>query len=648
MSSERFFVSDGLVLDREDACARLNGEELRLGAKALCILEALMSEPGRLVTKERLFEFAWPGQAVSDSVLTTAIKELRQAIGDKARQPEWIETAHGRGYRFLRDVSPSASDPGRKRLPEPADTETPPSPGRLDTRLRLALAGLAATVLAVVLIATATLRQPPAPETQQVSVQTQSVVVLPFEALDEEAERLARGLNAEILTTLTRTPDIQVAGSSVVNRVLDAGANADAEGRAAGFGHILQGVVRTDEQRIRVTTRLTDTATGRDIWSNRFDHPADDVIALQEDVAFQIARALDSVMDPQRLRAMAQIGTRSVEAYRAYRDGVELMTRAVTNSNPSLMDEARASYEEALRLDPNFARAHWRSAYMEFMTANTIYTSGGSGAWGEDARLKYIGHVEAAINAAPNETDRLLYRAAREVADLNYRQSVRLLERYLDERPRDTDVWYNILEHARIAERHDILERAILQLIELSKQGGYYPVIGSNYMDQNPELALLYARESMEHAPDYTALQFQAHRAFLIAGHQDEARNLLARMEAGQLPEPVRIGARIRQLCADGEAEEARNLARQLLANEQMPVVVRWSSAVTAGLEEDGYALLEPLDHAGNLLPLSQFLIYSEFDASRFAALSAALARAGIERDHTQRPVYACATSEDG
>ena len=254
MSSERFFVSDGLVLDREDACARLNGEELRLGAKALCILEALMSEPGRLVTKERLFEFAWPGQAVSDSVLTTAIKELRQAIGDKARQPEWIETAHGRGYRFLRDVSPSASDPGRKRLPEPADTETPPSPGRLDTRLRLALAGLAATVLAVVLIATATLRQPPAPETQQVSVQTQSVVVLPFEALDEEAERLARGLNAEILTTLTRTPDIQVAGSSVVNRVLDAGANADAEGRAAGFGHILQGVVRTDEQRIRVTT----------------------------------------------------------------------------------------------------------------------------------------------------------------------------------------------------------------------------------------------------------------------------------------------------------------------------------------------------------------------------------------------------------
>lgn len=148
MSSERFFISDALVLDREDGAARLDGQPLRLGVKAIAVLEALMSQPGRLLSKEKLFELAWPDQAVSDSVLTTAIKELRQALHDNARQPEWIATEHGRGYRFLKDVVPSATDPGFKLTPPPTSGSVEPA-DKKRRRWPLVITALALVGLAV-------------------------------------------------------------------------------------------------------------------------------------------------------------------------------------------------------------------------------------------------------------------------------------------------------------------------------------------------------------------------------------------------------------------------------------------------------------------------------------------------------------------
>lgn len=642
MGRERFLISAALVLDREEGCARLDGRPLRLGAKAIAVLDALMSEPGRLLPKERLFDLAWPDQAVSDSVLTTAIKEVRQALNDNARQPEWIATEHGRGYRYLQDVTPSAVDPGLRALPaSPAPGEAPAKVTALQWPLVLAALGVL-VIIAGLMVGSLVSSDREAGASQD-SVQTKSVIVLPFETFDDEiAHILARGLNEEILTTLTRTPDIQVAGASIVRRVLESGADGDNAGKAAGFGHILHGVVRISDDRIRVTVRLTQTQSGLEIWSNRFDHSTDDVIALQEDIAVQIVRALDSVMDPDRLRAMAQIGTRSVEAYQAYRAGKDLVADAVTTSNPDLMRKARESYARAVAADPEFARAHWEFAYMELMTANTIYSDPASQAWGDDARERYIDHVEAAIRAAPNDTDRLLYRAAREVADLRYRESVRLLERYLAERPRDMDIWYNLLEQARIAQRDDLVDTAIRQLLKLGRQRGFYPVIGSNYMDHDAELALQYAEDGMKAMPDYTALQFQAHRAFLIASRPEEARKLLTRIQTGRLPVSVRLGAEIRQLCAEGQTDQAQDLARELLDNESVPIVAKWSSALTAGLTDEAYELLIPLERSENLLPLSQFLIYSEFDAGRFPELVAAMARADIDRGSPIRPIYSC------
>src|SRR5205814_3898371 len=97
-------VAGETVLDQADERVLSRGKPVRLGGKAFLLLKTLMERPLVLVTKDDLFEAAWPDLAVSESVLTTAVKEIRKAIGDNARAPRIIETVHGRGYRFLLNV----------------------------------------------------------------------------------------------------------------------------------------------------------------------------------------------------------------------------------------------------------------------------------------------------------------------------------------------------------------------------------------------------------------------------------------------------------------------------------------------------------------------------------------------------------------
>ena len=102
---------DQFVLDMADA--RLIGPNgpIRVGNKALGVLQALISAEGRLLTKDALFETVWDGTIVSESALTSVIRELRRALHDDDRPPRLIESVYGRGYRLLAAVAPAAPCP---------------------------------------------------------------------------------------------------------------------------------------------------------------------------------------------------------------------------------------------------------------------------------------------------------------------------------------------------------------------------------------------------------------------------------------------------------------------------------------------------------------------------------------------------------
>ncbi len=105
MRNARYFVFEPFRLDVLDERLWECEKSVRLGHKAFAVLECLVGQPGQLVTKDDLLATAWPDTAVSEAVLTTAMRELRRALGDQARVPRFIETVHGRGYRFIAPVA---------------------------------------------------------------------------------------------------------------------------------------------------------------------------------------------------------------------------------------------------------------------------------------------------------------------------------------------------------------------------------------------------------------------------------------------------------------------------------------------------------------------------------------------------------------
>jgi DNA-binding winged helix-turn-helix (wHTH) protein len=101
----RFSVTFGpFRLDCRDRRLRRGEDPVPLRPKTFAVLEHLVARPGYLVSKEQLLEAVWPGTAISDTVLKVCVRELRAALGDTARSPRYIETAHRMGYRFIAGV----------------------------------------------------------------------------------------------------------------------------------------------------------------------------------------------------------------------------------------------------------------------------------------------------------------------------------------------------------------------------------------------------------------------------------------------------------------------------------------------------------------------------------------------------------------
>lgn len=108
-SQAHSYMFEAFRLDVVDERLWEGDKSIRLGHKALAVLERLVRQPGQLVTKNDLLSKVWPDIAVSESVLTTAMRELRRALGDQARLPHYIETVHGRGYRFIAQVAETSA-----------------------------------------------------------------------------------------------------------------------------------------------------------------------------------------------------------------------------------------------------------------------------------------------------------------------------------------------------------------------------------------------------------------------------------------------------------------------------------------------------------------------------------------------------------
>ena len=329
-----------------------NGDEVHLEPKAMEVLLLLAARAGQVISREEILATLWSGSVVGDDTLTQAVIKLRKALGDDSRSPAYIETISKRGYRLVAQVDVEQGDAAPKPTRAPATQVRATRPRRL---IWIVVPALLAVLLVV---STRYLMEPVTPALELptppvVAAEAfgglPTITVLPFEPLGEKApDYLASGIAADLATDLARLGELRV-----IRAPLAAGASGTTSTRTVAR-YAVSGSVQRSPERIKINVWLLDTTSGRQLWSERYERPLRDLIAIQEEIVGQLVRALPVHVSEAERRRLASHHTRNLEAY-------DLFLRAYAahlTHQPEGNSRARALYLQAVGLDPTFARAY--------------------------------------------------------------------------------------------------------------------------------------------------------------------------------------------------------------------------------------------------------------------------------------------------
>ena len=192
-----------------------------------------------------------------------------------------------------------------------------------------------------------------------------SIAVLPFQNLSDEKENayFADGIQDDLLTNLSKIGDLKVISRTSVMPYRATQSNARDIGKALGVGTILEGSVRRVGNRVRVNVQLINVDNDQHIWAEDYDRELTDVFAIQSDLAQKIAGELRAKLSPAEKAQIERRPTENSEAYLAFVEGHDLVTRPDRLRTDT--EKAEQLFERATRLDPNFAGAFAALAWVE-------------------------------------------------------------------------------------------------------------------------------------------------------------------------------------------------------------------------------------------------------------------------------------------
>jgi TolB-like protein len=237
-----------------------------------------------------------------------------------------------------------------------------------------------------------------------------SVAVLPFVAMSrgEDDEYFADGLTEEILNSLTRVPELLVTARTSAFHFKGKDIPIPEIASTLGVAHIVEGSVRRDRDRLRVTAQLIRADDGFHLWSENYDRDSSDSFAVQTDIAEKIATALDVVLDEEQLARMQSVGLRDPEAYVAFQQGVEAYDSA---HGSTFQDEklliANALFEKVLSLEPDSSLSYlYHSDYYAHSLLGSVINADISDDQRAEAFEKVNEDFDNAIRTAPDSAQR--------------------------------------------------------------------------------------------------------------------------------------------------------------------------------------------------------------------------------------------------
>ncbi len=422
-------------LDLRSGELRKEGAPVRLPPQPLKVLTLLCRRAGQLVTREEIQKEVWGGDTFVDFEhgLNFCIGRIREALGDDAEAPRYIQTLPRRGYRFLtpvetvapvkerdeergaeagsgrpefRDITlsppaprpeggegvPTLSKPGRGALDESGEPNVyrgavgvgaqVVAPDKEAARLVEAKqrpwsarafrpAALAAVALAVALGLALGVRYVWVPGYRS-STPIKSLAVLPLVNLSGDAaqEYFADGMTEALITELGRARALRVISRTSAMSYKGSKKSLPEIARELNVDAVVEGGALRSRNRVRITAQLIRAETDQHLWSEAYDRDLTDILALQGEVAQAIARQIEVNLTPQEQAHLASPRRVNPEAQEAYLRG-RYFEEKVTEEG---LSNAARLFEQAIAIDPNFA-----PAYVELAD---IYTTGVYFGWG--------------------------------------------------------------------------------------------------------------------------------------------------------------------------------------------------------------------------------------------------------------------------
>ena len=248
--------------------------------------------------------------------------------------------------------------------------------------------------------------------------QRESVAVLPFTVMSsgEDDGYFADGLTEEILNSLARLPELLVTARTSSFHFKGKNLPIPEIAETLGVKHVVEGSVRRSGDRVRITAQLIRAEDGFHLWSDTYDRTLEDVFAVQEDIAENIAETLDVVLNEDKRQMMRDARIEDVEAFVAYQKGMELMVQAHSTSDPiDLLPEANLYFEQALELVPTISNAQLERTdlFGHIIYNNAIGKDSYTPAELESALEEIIAGLAQAARYAPSDAQRTYLEAER-------------------------------------------------------------------------------------------------------------------------------------------------------------------------------------------------------------------------------------------
>ena len=331
------------------------GMRQHLSGQPFEVLRILLEHPGELVAREELRRHLWPDNTFVDYdlALKRLINRLRDALGDSADNPRFIETIPRKGYRFIAPVSDSSVE--RKLAELPAQDMAVESVSSRSRELRIVLGLGAVGILLVLGFAVARfgwLRSTPGSVSQ-----IHSLAVLPLQNLsaDPAQEYFSDGMTDALITDLAQIGSVRVISRTSSMQYKQTKKSLPEIAHELNVDGIIEGTVQRSGDRVRITAQLIYGPSDKHLWAKSYEEDLRDVFALQTNIAGDIAAQVQANLTPKQPVQPRPIDPKALDAYI---QGNYHLNSAGRGAGDEGRQKARKYFQQAIDLDPNFAPAY--------------------------------------------------------------------------------------------------------------------------------------------------------------------------------------------------------------------------------------------------------------------------------------------------